>query len=135
VLALLFGLLVLGLAKSDLGSARAQLLGALAATCGVGAALSWRYDQLVCSEIRLNDAAKTCEFETARGVIALPVHHVIAIKYDKDAEAVCDYRICYAGGKILVETGMSSFPDFLARLKTLNPRLDLSSVPPWAWHD
>ncbi len=131
---LLVTLLFLGLARTGFTWAeRAQLLGAVALTCGLAALLSSRYSQRVCSEIRLDDDG-TCEFATRRGVIALHVRQITAVEYDNDGDSRCEYRVRYRGGKIAVEAGMSAFTDFLARLSTLNPTVDLSSIPARIWH-
>lgn len=113
---------------------RAQILGALALTCGIAAVLSWRYSQRVCSEIRLDDAAGTCDFKTTRGVIPLHVQQITAVEYNDDGDSPCEYRICYADGKIPVEDGMAAFADYLVRLTALNPGIDLSSLPAQLWH-
>src|SRR5262249_2270354 len=112
----------------------AQLLVGVALFGGVAARLGWRYSQRVCSEIRLDDDAETCEFETTRGVIALPVRQITAVAYDNDGDNSCEYRVRYPGGNIPVEAGMSEFTDFLMRLSALNPGIDLSSIPSRIWH-
>ena len=113
---------------------RAQILVGVALTAGVFALVRWRYSQQVCSEIRLDDDAKTCEFETTRGVKALHVRQITAVAYDNDGDSPCDYHVRYRGGNIPVEAGMSEFPDFLMRVSALNPGIDLSSIPSRIWH-
>ena len=132
---LLVALLILGLGKTDFAwGERAQILVAVALTGGVAALLGWRYSQRVCSEIRLDDDAETCEFETRRGMIALHVRQITAVQYSNDGDSRCEYRVRYQGGTIPVEDGMSAFTDFLARLSALNPAIDLRSVPSRIWH-
>jgi hypothetical protein len=55
------------------------------------------------------------------------------VTYVRDPDSRADYYICYQGGSVPVTKRMTDFPDFLARLKTLNPAVDLSSFPPDAW--
>ena len=132
---LLVGLLLLGLARTEFTSSeRAQLLFLVALTAGIAAVLSWRYRQRVCREIRLDDDAETCDFETMRGMIALHVQQITAVQYDDDGDSRCEYCICYEGGSIPVERGMAAFDDFLTRLTALNSSVDLSSLPGKVWH-
>lgn len=82
-----------------------------------------------CGEIRLaNDG--TCEFETKGRVTHIHVNEIKAVKYWRDSESEREhYTISYQGGKLAVSDRMTDFLDFLTRLKTLNPAVDLSSFP------
>ena len=84
-----------------------------------------------CGEIRLSDDG-TCELETNRRVIRIHVNEVRSVAYSASGEGE-SYKIHYDGGYLPVTTGMTGFADFLARLKALNPAVDLSSFPPNAW--
>jgi len=88
-----------------------------------------------CSEIRLSDDG-TCELETKRRVIRLNVHEIRSVEYRRDSEDDSEsYLVRYRGGKLHVPGRMADFHDFLARLKTLNPAVDLTSFPANAWPD
>jgi hypothetical protein len=86
-----------------------------------------------CSEIRLSDDG-TCELETTRRVIRLHVNQIRSVRFspagDESSES---YTIRYEGGKLHVDKRMSDFPDFLTRLKGLNPAVDLSTFVAEAW--
>lgn len=84
-----------------------------------------------CGEIRLSDDG-TCELETNQRVFRLHVNEVRSVAYSASGEGE-SYKIHYDGGYLPVTAGMAGFADFLARLKTLNPAVDLSSFPPDAW--
>jgi len=84
-----------------------------------------------CGEIRLDDDG-TCELETKRAVIHLHVNEIRSVAYSRSDEGA-SYTIHYHGGHLPVTNGMTGFPDFLARLKTLNPAVDLTSFPPDRW--
>jgi hypothetical protein len=84
-----------------------------------------------CGEIRLSDDG-TCELETKRRVIHLHVNEIRSVAYSRSDEGA-SYTIHYHGGHLPVTNGMTGFPDFLARLKTLNPAVDLTSFPPDRW--
>jgi hypothetical protein len=96
-------------------------------------ALAWlssrRHDRVVCGEIRLDDSNGTCELDTARGPIALHVREITSIEYERDGDSSSEYFIRFGGRRIPVERGMADFPDFLERLRELNPDVDLSSIP------
>lgn len=87
----------------------------------------------ICGEIRLGDDG-TCELEAKRRVIRLHVHDLRSVRYspetDEDSES---YTIHYRSGKLHVGPRMTGFADFLTRLKTLNPAVDLASFPAGAW--
>jgi hypothetical protein len=91
-----------------------------------------RYRSSRCAEIRLDDDG-TCELETNRKVIRLHVNQIGSVKYVRDPDSRADYDIYYQGGSVPVERGMTDFPDFLSRLKALNPTVDLTSFPSYAW--
>jgi hypothetical protein len=86
-----------------------------------------------CSEIRLSDDG-TCELETKRRVIRVHVNQIRSVRFspagDESSES---YTIRYEGGKLHVDKRMSDFPDFLTRLKGLNPAVDLTSFPAEVW--
>jgi hypothetical protein len=86
-----------------------------------------------CDEIRLSDDG-TCELETKRRVIRLHVSEISAVEYRDDDETGESYTIRFRGGKTWVSPLVEQFPDFLARLESLNPAVDLSSFPA-AWPD
>jgi hypothetical protein len=100
------------------------------------ACVSYRYDRNPrCGEIRLSDDG-TCELETKRRVIRLHVNEIRSVKYRRNSEDTGEsHTIHYQGGKIRVAERMTGFPDFLSRLKTLNPAVDLTSFPAGAWPD
>jgi hypothetical protein len=82
-----------------------------------------------CGEIRLDDDG-TCELETKRRVIRIQVNEIRAVRYSRDSEGGNEhYGIYYDGGKLQVDAGMTGFLDFLTRLATLNPTVDLTSFP------
>ena len=83
-----------------------------------------------CGEIRLGDDG-TCEFETKHRVIRLHVNEIRSVQYRSDDGQ--SYTVRYEGGKLGVTEQMAGFHDFLARLKTLNPAVDLSGFPADAW--
>jgi hypothetical protein len=84
-----------------------------------------------CGEIRLSDDGM-CELETNQRVIRLHVNEVRSVAYSASGEGE-SCKINYDGGYLPVTTGMTDFADFLVRLKTLNPAVDLTSFPPDAW--
>ncbi len=76
----------------------------------------------------------TCELDTKRRVTRLHVKQIQSVLYRRDSESDGEYyRIRYQGGKLSVDERMTDFRDFLIRLKTLNPAVDLSSFPAGAW--
>ena len=82
-----------------------------------------------CGEIRLSDDG-TCELETKRRVTRLHVGEIRSVRYTHDSESEREhYTICYRDGNAEVTQRMNGFLDFLTRLKTLNPAVDLSSFP------
>ena len=82
-----------------------------------------------CGEIRLDDDG-TCELETKRRVIRIHASEIQSVKYWRDSESEREhYTIHYRGGKLHVAERMTGFRDFLTRLKTLNPAVDLASFP------
>ena len=82
-----------------------------------------------CGEIRLDDDG-TCELETKRRVIRIHASEIQSVKYWRDSESEREhYTIHYRGGKLHVAERMTGFRDFLTRLKTLNPAVDLTSFP------
>ena len=84
-----------------------------------------------CGEIRLSDDG-TCELETKRRAIHLHVNEIRSVAYSRSDDGA-SYTIHYHGGHLPVTSGMTGFPDFLARLKALNPSVDLTSFPPDRW--
>jgi hypothetical protein len=95
---------------------------------------AYRHDQYgICGEIRLSEDG-TCELETNRAVIRLHVNEVSSVRYRRETDEQNEsYTIHYRSGKLGVSKQMTSFADFLTRLKTLNPAVDLSSFPAGAW--
>jgi hypothetical protein len=87
-----------------------------------------RYRYGACGEIRLSDDG-TCELETKRRVIRLHVNQIESVKSISDPDSRADYSLRYQGGSVPVTNGMTGFGDFLARLKTLNPAVDLTGFP------
>jgi hypothetical protein len=87
-----------------------------------------RYRDSLCGEIRLGDDG-TCELETKRRVIRLHVNQIKAVKYENDSDRRAAYYIVYHGGSVPLDSTMTGLADFLSRLKTLNPAVDLSSFP------
>lgn len=84
----------------------------------------------LCSAIHLGDDG-TCELETKRRVIRLHVNEIRSVKYSPESDESSEsYTIHYQGGKLRVTSGMTGIADFLGRLKTLNPAVDLASCPP-----
>lgn len=82
-----------------------------------------------CGEIRLDDDG-TCELETKRRVIRIHASEIQSVKYWRDSESEREhYTIHYRGGKLHVAERMTGFRDFLTRLKTLNPAVNLTSFP------
>jgi hypothetical protein len=83
----------------------------------------------VCGEIRLDDDG-TCELQTKRGLIRLYVSEIRSVKYWRDSESGSEnFTIYYQDGELLVTGRMTGFPDFLTRLATLNPVVDLTTFP------
>jgi hypothetical protein len=86
-----------------------------------------------CAEIRLGDDG-TCELETKREVIRLHVHDLRSVRYSRETDdRVESYTIHYRSGKLHVGKGMTGFGDFLSRLRTLNPAVELTGFPTNAW--
>ena len=87
----------------------------------------------ICGEIRLGDDG-TCELETKRRVIRLHVNEIHSVRYWRETDEQSEsYTIHSTSGKLDVEKEMTGFADFLTRLKTLNPAVDLASFPTGAW--
>jgi hypothetical protein len=97
----------------------------LAVTCAAR-----RHQQsTTCGEIRLDDDG-TCEFQTQRRVIRLHVSEIRCVKYSRDREdGSTSFTVYHRNGKLSVTEEMTGFLDFLTRLATLNPAVDLSSFP------
>lgn len=111
---------------------------ALIAACWTGVALAvavamYRHYYRRCGEIRLSDDG-TCELETKRGLVRLHTNDIRSVKYRRDSESDREsYTIRYRGGTLKVSDRMTGFADFLARLRALNPAVDLSSFPAETW--
>lgn len=89
----------------------------------------------LCCEIRLGDDG-TCDLETKRRVIRLHVNEILSVQYRPETDEGSEYyNIHYRDGKLHITKEMSGFSDFLTRLKTLNPAVDLSSFPASARSD
>jgi hypothetical protein len=112
----------------------AAIFGGFSALVFVAEWFAYRRDQYgSCGEIRLSDDG-TCELETNRTVIRLHVNEISAVRYRRETDEQNEsYTIHYRSGKLDVSKQMTSFADFLTRLKTLNPAVDLSSFPAGGW--
>jgi hypothetical protein len=128
---------LLALASDAIGHDYAQVgLGALVflvVACALAAGDAAWTRRYVCREIRLSDDG-TCELETKRRTIRLHVSQIRSVLYRRSSEDDGEsYSIRYESGKLHVGQRMPELGDFLARLKTLNPAVDLSSFPADAW--
>jgi hypothetical protein len=86
-----------------------------------------------CGEIRLSDDGM-CELETKRQVIRLHVNEIRSVEYWRDPEDNSEsYTIRFLGGKLGVSERMTNFQDFVTRLKTLHPAVDLTTFPADGW--
>jgi hypothetical protein len=82
-----------------------------------------------CIEVRLDDGG-TCELETADHVTRIDVSEIRAVEYRRDSENGAEsYVIRYRNGKAELGGNTTDFADFLGRLTTLNPGVDVSSFP------
>ena len=82
-----------------------------------------------CGEIRLDDDG-TCELETKRRVIRITASEIQSVEYWRDSDGAREhYTINYRGGKLRVSEQMTGFYEFLTRLKTLNPVVNLTGFP------
>ena len=82
-----------------------------------------------CGEIRLDDDG-TCELETKGRVIRINVGEIQSVEYWRDSDGEREhYTINYRGGKLRVAEQMTGFYEFLTRLKTLNPAVNLTGFP------
>jgi hypothetical protein len=107
----------------------AVLIGVLLFTSLTGLLIYRHHTYGRCSEIRLGDDG-TCDLETKRRVIRLHANEILSVQYRPETDEGSEYYdIHYRGGKLQVTKEMSGFNDFLTRLKTLNPAVDLSSFP------
>jgi hypothetical protein len=112
----------------------AAMFGGFSGVVFVFQCLAYRRDQYgICGEIRLSDDG-TCELEAKRRVIRLHVNEIRSVRFWRETDEQSEsYTIHYRSGKLDVSKQMTSFADFLTRLKTLNPAVDLSSFPAGAW--
>lgn len=87
-----------------------------------------------CGEIRLSDDG-TCELVTKRRVVRLHANEIRSVTYRRhhSNDRHESYVIRCPAGKFGVSEDMTGFLDFLIRLETLNPAVDLSSFPPDTW--
>lgn len=86
-----------------------------------------------CGEIRLSDDG-TCELETRAAVIRLHVNEIRSVRHSPESDDSREsYTIVYRGGKLEVGKAMTDFADFVTRLLSLNPSVDLTSFPADAW--
>jgi hypothetical protein len=133
LLLVLLGVAIVGFAK---GFTSAEVDGtvALALFFAITYFGNRQYRGRVCGEIRLGDDG-TCELETKRRVIRLHVNQIESVKYENDPDRRAAYYIAYQDGSVPVSSAMTGFPEFLSRLKTLNPAVDLASFPAKAWPD
>jgi hypothetical protein len=135
LLPLIFGVAFVALTAAA-GFAWGAPLGAFAGLVSVGNYFTYRRHRYgTCGEIRLGDDG-TCELETTRQVIRLHVHEIPSVTFSGETDERSEsYTIHYQGGRLAVTERMTGFADFLARLKTLNPAVDVSSFPANAWPD
>jgi hypothetical protein len=96
--------------------------------------LTYRYfSYRLCREIRLADDG-TCGLDTSRRTVRLHVNEITKVKYHRKGDEHDEsYTIHFVGGKLNVRDRMGDFPDFLARLKALNPAVDLATFPTHGW--
>jgi hypothetical protein len=123
---------ILGFANGFTSSDRIQGLVALGLFLAMVYFGDRRHRNRVCGEIRLAEDG-TCELESKRGVIRLHVNQIESVKRSNDPDSRAAYYISYQGGGVSVEKGMMDFTDFLSRLQSLNPAVDLSSFPAKTW--
>ena len=63
-------------------------------------------------------------------MIRLNVSEIRSVEYWRDSESESEhYTIYYQGGNLRVTERMTGWLDFLTRLATLNPAVDLTSFP------
>lgn len=109
--------------------AAGPLFGSLALLLVVAYAGQRHLQSATCGEIRLDDDG-TCELQTKRQVIRLHVTEIRCVKYRRDPESGrASFTVYHPNGTLLVTEEMTGFLDFLTRLATLNPAVDLSSFP------
>jgi hypothetical protein len=95
------------------------------------AALYRRYEYRRCGEIRLSDDG-LCEFETRHAVTRLLAAEIKSVKVDHESSAE-RYTIHLQHGRLSASERMPGFADFLQRLQTINPDIDLASFPAETW--
>jgi hypothetical protein len=140
LLVLMLGLFVLPVVRGIVGAvAKGGTWHAAAPNVAFGVFLAlagWKiYAEraLECLEIRLSDDG-TCVLETRSRVIRLHVNQISAVEYEEVGENAGEqYRVKYNGGSVVVRASIADFADFLTRLKTLNPAVDLTSFPADTW--
>jgi hypothetical protein len=82
-----------------------------------------------CRAIRLYDDG-TCELVTVSRVVPLQAAQIRSVRYHPATDERNErYTIHFDGGKVDVAAAMTAFGDFLLRLKTLNPGVDVSTFP------
>jgi hypothetical protein len=126
-------LFVVGLFAFTGGSFTLQAAGPLFGGLGLLFAAAYagqrHLQSATCGEIRLDDDG-TCELQTKRRVIRLHVSEIRCVKYRRDPEGgSASFTVYHPSGTLLVTEEMTGFLDFLTRLATLNPAVDLSSFP------
>jgi hypothetical protein len=86
-----------------------------------------------CACLRLSDDG-SCEIVAKRRSIRIHVNQVRSVHFTPaDDETSESYTIHYEGGKIHVGKEMNDFHDFLTRLKTMNPAVDMRTFPAETW--
>lgn len=104
-------------------------------TCGIVVGvlclLRVRAGRSGCRAIRLGDDG-TCELHLKREVVRLRASQIQSVRYRRGEDGA-SYRIRFDGGKACVNGEVAGFADFLTRLKSLNPSVDLSSFPADEW--
>jgi hypothetical protein len=95
---------------------------AIALSFGV-ASLLWWNESRICKEIRLGDDGM-CEFESNRRLTRIHVNQIKSL--DKRGDERDYYIVRHDGGKVVVGDQMTNLPDFVIRLKALNPGVHVS---------
>lgn len=107
-----------------------EFLGVLTVVTVLLLIAGYRHQYLgICHEIRLDDDGG-CEFTMRRRTLRLDAADINAVRYSRETdESPESYEIRYDGGKLYVDNTMIDFLDFVQRLSTLNPAVDLVNFP------
>ncbi len=88
-------------------------------------AASFVYDlHTSCAEIRLGDDG-TCEFALRRRVVRVRVAEIASVKERVYENNRVDYEIRFPGRRSLTADPMPDFEDFLTRIETMNPAIEI----------